>query len=291
MDCLHEGLEVTPETRSRVEAIVVAGLESNDDRRRKMAAEVQLVRHIQSMVRVDEDTYQSRELVPNAIFELFAREAPDHLTPKPFKRFPMGDGGKAVYGVSGSAASQFCISLSHRSSEWRFELPTVCLDLRIGAHWRKDPAGFWCCYLPNDWEVLTRKGLRDRFAREDYKTRFRNALDFDLAHARDLALGRDFACPPDLAHALDLVLSPAFDLARALDPVLNRVLAGLDLEETEALSLLLSGLIRPESDSAGVLTDLFFGSGTCAGAAGWQNSPAPCRHRAGTPEGEIRLVQ
>jgi hypothetical protein len=36
MDCRDEGLEVTPETQR------------NDDRRRKMAAEVQLIRYIQS---------------------------------------------------------------------------------------------------------------------------------------------------------------------------------------------------------------------------------------------------
>jgi hypothetical protein len=67
----------------------VAGLDSNDGRRRKMAGELQLARYIQSMVRAEEDTYQSRELVPNAIFELFARDAP-HLTPKhwPSGRLP-----------------------------------------------------------------------------------------------------------------------------------------------------------------------------------------------------------
>jgi energy-coupling factor transporter ATP-binding protein EcfA2 len=290
MDCRDEGLEVTPETRSRVEEIVVAGLESKDYRRRKMAAEVQLVRYIQSMVRVEEDRYQSRELVSNALFELFVREAPYDLAPKhwPNGRFPSGDGGKAVYGVSGSAASQFCDWLSHRYPAWRFELPAVCLDSRIGPHWRKDPAGFRCCYLPNDWDVLAQERLAERLARKDYTDRviraLESALAVDFAFARVPYLERDrtvvraldsardapldFRRDLDVNHAFALALEFVGDDALARNDALDRALAralyfevvnasARDLAAIETLSLLLSGTSKPKTASAIRFADSF----------------------------------
>lgn len=265
----------------------MAGLESHDVRRRKMAAEVQLVRYIRSMVRVEEDTYQSRELVPNAIFELFVREFPDR-TPKhwPNGRFPDGAGGKPVSGVSGSAASQFCDWLSHRSPAWQFELPTSCLDSRIGPHWRKDPGGFRCCYLPNDWDVLAQERLAERLARKDYTDRVIRALESALAvdfarvpylerdrtvvraldSARDAAL--DFRRDLDVNHAFALALEFVGDDALARNDALDRALAralyfevvnasARDLAAIQTLSLLLSGTSKPKTASATRFADSF----------------------------------
>jgi hypothetical protein len=66
-------------------------------------------------------------------------------------------------------------------------------------------------------------------------------MDVELARARDGALGRDVDLP--VHFAVDLALARARDLGRNLDA-------------TETLSLLLSGLSKPESDSAAGYVDL-----------------------------------
>jgi hypothetical protein len=168
MDCRDEGLEVSPEVRSRVDKIVVAGLDSTDDRRRRMAGEVLLIRYLQSMIRLPEGTYRSRELVPNAIYELFVREEPIFQPPHwSGPRFAKGDGRRPVFGVTGTAAKQFCDWLSRQISQWRFDLPTECLDRELGPHWVESAVGVCCCNLPECWVARVYLRLETRLARGD----------------------------------------------------------------------------------------------------------------------------
>lgn len=297
VDCRDEGLEVSPDVRSRVEEIVVASLDSEDARRRGMAGEVLLKRYLRSMTRLSEGTYRSRELIPNAIYELFVREQPN-FQPRHWsrRRFANGDGRKPVLGVTGIAAKRFCSWLSRQNSQWRFDLPTECFDPELGPQWVESFDGFRCCNLPSDWLVGVRRQLEKRLARADYATRMQRALgnadisldaalDAARALARDLGLdrlardldldrlARDLTRVParaldrDLARALnvdralvlDRTLARALDRARDVDlvPEELRAQARAYYPQVEALSLLLMSLWRAGSLTATAYGDVY----------------------------------
>lgn len=259
IDCREEALEVDPTVRQIVEDVVMKGLESNEDRRRKIAAEVQLLRYIKGMTRVSEDQHCSSELVPNAIYELFLREQPGYSFHWPNDRFPVGEALQPVHGIKFEEAIVFSEWLTEKEPSWRFEIPKEPLTHQLGCYWVREARTARSHDLPPQWRAVAIENLRSspldvrnadldlsRYLGFDFKTAF--GFDLDLDRAPDLDLARHLARDLDRARDLDLILDRARDLdlararALALDLAGARALAfGLEREIAGALERDLAG--------------------------------------------------
>lgn len=128
--CEDEAREVHPNTRSKLEDVLLEGVESKNLESRRIIAEALLALNIRDMTRIDDNIYIGRRFVNHAEYQLFLDDMsaqkkacqPDHWQGK---EFPSGKGLEPVVGVRASDGSEFCEWLTQRENgEWRFRLPS-----------------------------------------------------------------------------------------------------------------------------------------------------------------------
>ena len=128
-DCVNEAREADPAVAKAVVERVIADLESPDPARRRLAAEVHLLRRLKTLQRID----QGREIDVTPLtwgeYLLFGDGAsggaglPDHCTPTMAARLPAH---QSAVGVRASDVADFCSWLGRRSgAAATFRLPTV----------------------------------------------------------------------------------------------------------------------------------------------------------------------
>lgn len=149
-DCLDESRELDPLVRKATMNLLINDLESSEQARQQLAAEVQLSRRLnKSLQPIDERIKIDMGYVTCAEYQLFLEDMrnqgmyyqPDHWCSH---RFPAGEARKPIAGVSLEDASAFCEWLTRRQSGGggRYRLPRPDEAQRIAAEDRKLTA--WC---------------------------------------------------------------------------------------------------------------------------------------------------
>lgn len=165
-DCMREGLQVSVDIRRRLDATVVAALDSDDRAQAMLAAEVTLLRRSKSLFRLNDDVALDLGLVTNIEYQLFLDDVDQHasksLAPDHWEsaRFPRSEAALPVVGLQPQAGEAFCDWLNQKQRQAlvqhdRFRLPR--LDEVMDAQASEEVAllaassiGFWCdshgCY-------------------------------------------------------------------------------------------------------------------------------------------------
>src|SRR5258708_9521176 len=104
VECLEEALAVRPELRSKVESLVIAGLEDPSPERARLAADTKLALRLRRLTRVDDDRYIDNDLVSCAEYQLFIderRAAGNYHQPDYWRgtHFPAGSARQPVLGI------------------------------------------------------------------------------------------------------------------------------------------------------------------------------------------------
>ena len=122
-DCLDEALEIDPEVRNAAEESVIAALESSDENRRRLAAQVQLSRRLKNLhLTMDDQCEIDIGYLTCAEYQLFVDDMlarhryhqPDHWTES---RFAIGEAQKPVTGLRAEDAVAFCTWLTQRQGD------------------------------------------------------------------------------------------------------------------------------------------------------------------------------
>jgi len=135
VDCLEESRQLLPEMRKQTEARLIEALESNNGKRRQIAAKVQLSRRLRhSFQRIDDNREIDTEFVSHAEYQLFLDDMlaqgkflqPNHWTNYDFaKAVGKEEAKKPIRGVEISDAIKFCEWLTQTTGgEWQYRLPT-----------------------------------------------------------------------------------------------------------------------------------------------------------------------
>jgi energy-coupling factor transporter ATP-binding protein EcfA2 len=117
-DFLDESRELNPEVRREAEKVLIAGLESDDPDRRRLAAEVRLSRRLRQLRRIDERREIDQDYVTCAEYQIFLEEMsaqgkyhqPDHWV----KLSSNGEAHRPVSGLRSEDAKAFCAWLTQR---------------------------------------------------------------------------------------------------------------------------------------------------------------------------------
>lgn len=128
-DCLDEARELEPSVRRATEERVIADLESVEPARRRLAAEVQLSRRLNTLQRIDDQRAIDLTYLTCAEYQLFLDDEaaegnyhqPDHWVDQ---RFAKGEALKPVKGIRPKDAEAFCRWLTQRQGgNVRYRLP------------------------------------------------------------------------------------------------------------------------------------------------------------------------
>jgi len=128
--CEDEAREVHPNTRRKLEDVLLEGVESKNYETRKIIADALLTLNIRDMTRIDDNVYIGRRFVNHAEYQLFLDEMnsqkkpsqPDHWQGR---EFSTGKGLEPIAGVRAVDGIEFCAWLTQRENgEWRFRFPT-----------------------------------------------------------------------------------------------------------------------------------------------------------------------
>lgn len=129
-DCLDEARELEPSVRRTAEARVIADLESAEPARRRLAAEVQLSRRLNTLQRIDDQRAIDLTYLTCAEYQLFLDDEvvegnyyqPDHWVQRCFAK---GDALSPVKGIRPEDAEAFCKWLTQRQGgNMRYRLPS-----------------------------------------------------------------------------------------------------------------------------------------------------------------------
>ncbi len=246
-ECLEEGRSIEPTVRTGAEQRLVADLESENPRRRRLAAEVKLAKRLKNLQASKEDIVMDEDCISMAEYQLFVDERkgkgennqPDHWTTY---QFPRGQAKSPVVGVRDEDADAFVSWLNKKqTSAFEYRLPSMEEAKKYPgsargsiALWCKDTEkDLWLDHVPEehiqsfqntllhlDTEVQNQNPISLPQGRLSDVFRFR-ARALDLGRA--LALDLDLALARARALALDLAL--ALDRARALLVDRNRARA------------------------------------------------------------------
>jgi hypothetical protein len=234
VECLEEALTVRPDLRSRVESIVIEGLEHPEPERARLAAETKLALRLRRLTRVDDDLYIDNDLISCAEYQLFLNDRlsagdcrqPDHWNGT---HFPDGSARHAVLGVRSADAEEFCSWLSARDrGAWTYQIPDrdLCDQLSGGAgYWASTPDGLKLCGVGAPWQI-TAATLSARYLADLREIGVEPPRSFNLrdspvlARAIDLApvspIARDAAEAHHGPTARDLANARARDIAQAI---------------------------------------------------------------------------
>ncbi len=247
VDCLEEARELDEIVRSQAETRLIDDLESEDSKRRQLAAEVRLNQRLKSLRRIDEQREIDLDYITCAEYQLFLDEKraqgeyyqPDHWTEY---TFPKGTGQEPIRGVRAKDAEAFCEWLSQKQGgEIRYRLPQPTEIMDYPPVTVTNNLATWC--RTNDGYSLDGLTTEDKLNISLWATGVSklpfdlNVLDIDhaLNHALDTALDStlDTALTRDLGLAIARALSFENAIARvlaiardiALYSVLGRALA------------------------------------------------------------------
>jgi NACHT domain/Sulfatase-modifying factor enzyme 1 len=234
VECLEEALQIRPDLRSKVESLVIAGLEDPSPERARLAAETKLALRLRRLARIDDDHYIDNDLISCAEYQLFIDahravgnyQQPDHWSGT---HFPGGSARQPVLGVRPSDAVEFCRWLSEcEGSEWSYQIP----DRGVGGQLPTN-SGYWVgangeaelcggasteitlemlkARLSKDSNLVVHPRTRD--VSSDLNRAFAAAVARTRAgnRDRDLAQARIRARTSDLAFALDFARNFTFD--------------------------------------------------------------------------------
>ncbi|MEP7135090.1 MAG: NACHT domain-containing protein [Chloroflexota bacterium] len=128
--CEDEAREVHPNTRRKLERVLLDGVESRNLETRNIVGEALLTLNIRDMTRLDDNTYIGKRFVNHAEYQLFLNDVirqkkncqPDQWLGR---EFPTSLGLQPIAGVRAEDGIEFCNWLTQRESgEWHFRLPT-----------------------------------------------------------------------------------------------------------------------------------------------------------------------
>lgn len=266
-ECLEEASELDEDLRLAVEECVVAGLESPEPGRRRLAAEVRLSRRLRSLQRIDDQREIDLDYLTCAEYQLFVDDLreqneyhqPDHWTGF---SFPSGRARQPISGVRPEDAVAFCEWLTRRAGgALIYRLPSPSEARSYPAHtaavaaWCTDEGHFSLIGLAATPEQtfrqeLTRLSSASLFPLSSLALNFAPAHERVCVHALDRA--RLFAHERARGRALDGYRASALNLARIL---------GLDLTRARARALgrdhaLAHALVRARALARALALDL-----------------------------------
>ena len=149
-ECLEEARSISPNVRLEAENQLVAGLDSDNPVRNRMAAEVRLSRRLRNFARIDDNRTIDPELITCAEYQLFLHEMYEqskHYQPEHWSSqlFPKGSGNMPITGMGIDDAKQFCrwLNLRLKQDGYIYRLPK--LDELISPSIPESKGfGVWC---------------------------------------------------------------------------------------------------------------------------------------------------
>ena len=226
-DCLEEGLEIEPAIRTELEDILERGLESQDQKIAKIAAEVRLSRRLRKLLVIDDNRSIDQTFITCAEYQLFVHK---QLTSG--ERFQAGSAKRPITGISWENVLGFCAWLSSKAQlsavenrenqgVYFYRLPTATevQDYRAKEH---EELGCW-----NIGESNTKgKGIRV------VKTQIPSLFEFDVVTIN--AQGKEIHKELRYAQYITENLKSNFSLEMVYIPG-GKFLMGTEDEEIERL--------------------------------------------------------
>jgi predicted NACHT family NTPase len=227
-ECREEARKLDPAIGAEINARLVEGLESDDPKLRRIAAEVQLTRRLRSMQQIDDRREMDLTYLTCAEYQLFLDDMraqgsfhqPDHWSDYTFAK---GQAREPVCGMRWEDADAFCEWLTQRQGgNARFRLPMS----DEAKKWQ--PEGLciaaWCS---NELLPVGLTEEAEREFRQKLMAVMSTRLPLPTLSARDLALAlaRHFAKNLALTHDLTIISSLDRELALVLGLVRGRDLA------------------------------------------------------------------
>ncbi len=129
IECAEEALELSPESRGQLEAILTRDAEDPDSLRRCFVAETLLAQRLRRLKRIEVGYFADLSLLTCAEYQLFLDDlgesayqyTPDHW---PEAHYPPGQARLPVLGVRPEDARAFCTWLTQRhGGDWEIHLP------------------------------------------------------------------------------------------------------------------------------------------------------------------------
>lgn len=147
-ECLDEARKLDPYVRRDMTAKVIEGVESDDPRMRRLAAEVKLSRRLKSLMKINDFIEIDVEYISAAEYQLFlddVRGGGEYRQPDHWMQFsfPSGAGRNPITGIGFDDAEAFCHWLTQREGgNALFRLPTM----READKWASNRGGLatWC---------------------------------------------------------------------------------------------------------------------------------------------------
>lgn len=195
-DCLEEGLSIDSDVREQLERTLNEGISSSDPKIVNFAAQINLKRRLNGLLRLDENHAIDRSYINCAEYQLFIDEehksnqtdqSDDYLQPDHWgiQRFSPEEANQPITGVRGGDAEAFCQWLTKRYSggEFNYRLPTI-------AEFQQNPLthqniGAW--YKEGEKKVIL--GI-DKSQWLIWNNCFKMAIDHDCGKARDFVRQR-----------------------------------------------------------------------------------------------------
>jgi hypothetical protein len=226
-ECAEEARQLEWGLRQSVRDFVVAGLESSDPERRRLAAEVRLSRRLKTLQRIDDVREIDLNYLTCAEYQLFLdeiRKRGNYYQPEHWQgeSFPRGQASAPASGISFEAAQAFCGWLSGRQGH-TYRLPTSEEATKYGGNGSE--LATWCS-RGGDPTLVGLDGLalgRMRAQITDL-TSSSGSVEWDVLHTNSLNLDPQrtdamvrVACSVSNAVILALVIARALfhDRARA----------------------------------------------------------------------------
>ena len=177
-DCLDEALKLDAKVRQQVETRLINDLESKEDDKRRLAAEVCLSRRLKKLQRIDEQREIDLDFITCAEYQLFLDEKraegkyyqPDHWIDY---TFPKGMAQEPVSGVRAKDAEEFCKWLSkNRKYEYRLPISNEFIE------YPTDDLGT-CCRKNRKENIFSIQGLK-KYKKDLYSRKLRSTSTLPL---------------------------------------------------------------------------------------------------------------
>lgn len=212
-ECIEEGRKLNSDIRTKAENRLIDDLESEDAGRRRLAAEVKLMRRLKSLQRLDEEREIDMDYISCAEYQLFLDDMrrreechqPDHWTELTFVK---GGANKPITGVRGEDVQAFCRWLNNREESTNRYREPFTEELAEALIEPKDLIGITA------WSY--NRELNRMFINYSIKNpAFVN--DLDAKHYGFATIDVNHNADPDLNNVFELVLLQSLDRARAID--------------------------------------------------------------------------
>ncbi|MGF1486380.1 MAG: GUN4 domain-containing protein, partial [Prochloraceae cyanobacterium] len=120
LDCVEQGLKVSPEVREEVIAKLEQGLESSDKEIFKLAVEVKLARRFKKLLRLDDNFKIDTNYITAAEYKFYLNESSDRDTSH-LINFKHKKAKQPIKGVTWEDSLGFCAWLTSKASSFQFD--------------------------------------------------------------------------------------------------------------------------------------------------------------------------